>query len=43
MAAMLSSGMPIVQTLDALEEQTENKVFKTIIAGVRTQIEGGAS
>lgn len=43
MAAMLSSGMPIVQTLDALEQQTENKVFKNIIGGVRAQIEGGAS
>ena len=43
MAAMISSGMPIVQTLEALEGQTENKVFKTIIAGLRLQIEGGAS
>jgi type IV pilus assembly protein PilC len=43
LAAMLSSGMPIVQTLDALESQTENKLFKNVIAGVRSQIEGGAS
>lgn len=43
MAAMISSGMPIVQTLVALEEQSEHKVFKSIIAGVRTQIEGGSS
>jgi type IV pilus assembly protein PilC len=43
MGAMLSSGLPVVQTLDALEEQAGNKVFKTVIAGVRTQIEGGAS
>jgi type IV pilus assembly protein PilC len=43
MAAMISSGMPIVQTLEALEGQTENKVFRTVVAGVRAQIEGGAS
>jgi len=43
MAAMISSGMPIVQTLEALEAQTENKVFRTVVSGVRAQIEGGAS
>jgi type IV pilus assembly protein PilC len=43
LSAMLSSGLPVVQTLDALQEQTQNKVFKTVIAGVRAQIEGGAS
>lgn len=43
MAAMISSGMPIVQTLEALEGQTENAVFKTVVSGVRIQIEGGAS
>ncbi len=43
LGAMLSSGLPVVQTLTALEEQTNNQVFKTVIQGVRTQIEGGAS
>ena len=43
MSAMISSGMPIVQTLEALEAQTENKSFKAVINGVRLQIEGGAS
>lgn len=43
MAAMLSSGMPIVQTLEALEGQTDHKVFKEVVRGVRTQIEGGDS
>jgi len=43
LGAMLSSGLPVVQTLVALEEQTSNQVFKNVIAGVRTQIEGGAS
>ena len=39
---MLSAGMPLVQALNALEEQTQNKVFRQVIAGIRTQIEGGA-
>ena len=43
MAAMISSGMPIVQTLEALEGNTENKVFRTVVEGVRLQIEGGSS
>ena len=43
MSAMLSAGMPIVQTLIALEGQTEHKVFQTVIGGVRSLIEGGSS
>ena len=43
MAAMLSAGMPIVQTLEALEGQTDHQVFKDVVHAVRTQIEGGAS
>ena len=42
LAAMLDSGMPLVQALSALEEQTENKGFKTVITGLRTRIEGGS-
>ena len=40
-AAMLSSGMPLVQALTAMEEQTENKNFKQVVAGVRSRVEGG--
>jgi len=43
MGAMLAAGLPLVQTLEALEEQNTNKVFKQVIVGVRTKIEGGAS
>ncbi len=43
LGAMLSAGLPVVQTLVALEEQVTNPVFKQVIAGVRAQIEGGAS
>jgi type IV pilus assembly protein PilC len=41
LAAMLSSGMPLVQSIVALEEQTANKQFKTVLAGVRTSVESG--
>ncbi len=42
LAAMLSSGMPVVHSLTTLEDQTINQSFKTVIVGVRQQIEGGA-
>ncbi|MBN2162621.1 MAG: type II secretion system F family protein [Pontiellaceae bacterium] len=41
-SAMLSAGMPLVQTLVAMEGQTDNKNFKPVIAGIRTRVEGGA-
>lgn len=41
-AAMLDAGIPLVQALAALEEQTQSKVFRGVIAGVRLRIEGGA-
>jgi len=43
LGAMLSAGLPVVQTLEALEDQNTNKVFKHVISGVRSRIEGGAS
>ncbi|MCU0856797.1 MAG: type II secretion system F family protein [Pontiellaceae bacterium] len=42
LAAMLSSGMPLVQSILALEEQTANKGFHTVLTSVRTKVEGGA-
>jgi type IV pilus assembly protein PilC len=42
LAAMLSSGMPLVQSIIALEEQTENKNFRAVLSGVRSRVEGGA-
>jgi type IV pilus assembly protein PilC len=41
LAAMLASGMPVVHCLTTLEDQTMNKAFKSVIAGIRGQIEGG--
>ncbi len=43
LGAMLTSGMPIVASLEALEEQTDNVGFKTVIAHVKASIEGGAA
>lgn len=42
-AAMLSSGMPMVQTLEALTEQTSSKQMKSIIQGLQKEIESGAA
>ena len=41
-AAMLDSGIPLVQALLALEEQTQSKGFRAVISGLRLRIEGGA-
>ncbi len=41
-SAMLSAGMPLVQTLIAMESQTDNKHFKPVIQGIRARVEGGA-
>jgi len=43
LAAMLSAGMPIVATLDALQEQTDNPNFKTVISRLKASIENGAA
>ena len=43
LAAMLSAGLPIVASLAALERQSRNATFKTVVAQVRKSIENGAS
>jgi len=43
MAAMLSAGMPIVASLETLEEQAANPNFKLVIASLKRNIEGGSS
>ena len=43
LATMVDSGIPLVQALDILSEQLENKTFKDIIAKVRHDIETGSS
>lgn len=42
LAAMISSGMPLVQSITALEEQTAHKGFHEVLSTVRATIEGGS-
>lgn len=43
LAAMLSAGMPIVTSLEALEDQADNPNFKIVINQVKRSIENGAA
>jgi type IV pilus assembly protein PilC len=40
-ATMINSGLPLVQSLDILAKQTENKPFKKVIAQVQHDVESG--
>ena len=42
-ATMIDAGLPLVQCLDILANQAENKAFGKIIADVKAGVEGGAS
>ncbi|MEM7050866.1 MAG: type II secretion system F family protein [Acidobacteriota bacterium] len=42
-SVMLDAGLPLVQCLEILGEQEENKTFAEIIDKVRTDVESGAS
>jgi len=43
MATMVDAGIPILQTMDALEDQASNLSFKKVLAQVRDDIRLGAS
>ena len=43
LGAMLDAGMPLVQVLETLETETQNKNFHPVIEGLREYIEGGES
>ncbi|MBC8453458.1 type II secretion system F family protein [PVC group bacterium] len=43
LAALLSSGIPVIKSLDAMHDQTTNPSLKKVIEGLRSQIEQGAS
>ena len=43
LSAMLLAGMPLIQTLDALEDQTSDKNFKVIVLGLKNYLQSGAS
>jgi type IV pilus assembly protein PilC len=42
-ATLVASGMPMLRTLDTLEEQTEDLNIKEAFGGVRADVEAGAS
>lgn len=43
LAALISAGLPLVASLEALQEQTQNPVFRVIIREVRLDISAGSS
>ncbi|MEX2043521.1 MAG: type II secretion system F family protein [Patescibacteria group bacterium] len=43
LGTMIKSGLPIVQALNILSEQTQNRKFKGVIEQISTGIEGGSS
>lgn len=43
LATMVSAGIPLVNALDILGEQIENKTFKEVVLKVRDDIESGSS
>jgi len=42
-ATMIDAGLPIVQGLDILGQQTENKLFRNIIRTIKKDVEGGVT
>jgi len=43
LATMIDAGLPLVQSLDILASQQENKIFKNIIRDLREDVEGGST
>ena len=43
LATMIDAGLPLVQCLDILASQTENKNFARIIGNVKANVESGAT
>jgi type IV pilus assembly protein PilC len=42
-SVMIDAGLPLVQCLEILAQQQENKTFQKILTGVRSSVEGGAN
>src|SRR5213593_4679550 len=42
-SVMIDAGLPLVQCLEILASQQENKFFQKILAGTRAQVEGGST
>ncbi|MDI7258295.1 MAG: type II secretion system F family protein [Thermodesulfobacteriota bacterium] len=43
LATMIDAGLPLVQSLDILSAQHENKLFKNILREIREDVEGGST
>jgi len=43
LATMIDAGLPLVQSLEILASQQEDKVFKEIIRGIREDVESGST
>jgi type IV pilus assembly protein PilC len=43
LATMIDAGLPLVQSLEVLSSQQENKVFKKVIREIREDVEGGST
>jgi type IV pilus assembly protein PilC len=42
-SVMIDAGLPLVQAIEILAEQCENKFFKRVLTNVRSDVEGGAT
>ncbi len=42
-ATMIGAGLPLIQALDILAKQTENKTFATVIGEIKAEVEGGST
>ncbi len=42
-SVMIDAGLPLVQCLEILASQQENKTFQKVLAGTRASVEGGAT
>jgi type IV pilus assembly protein PilC len=43
LSTMISAGVPLNRSLTTLQDQAEDKYFKTVIAGISKDVEGGMS
>ena len=43
LATMIDAGLPLVQSLEVLSQQQDNKLFKNIIREIREDVEGGST
>jgi len=43
LATMIDAGLPLVQSLEILSSQQENKTFKNILREIREEVEGGST